>query len=93
MRHVGPRWLLGLAIAVTALSLPAFKAASWFALWFPLRFLLGAALCILFAVSEFWINAVAPPKKRGLIMGIYATALSIGAAMGPAILSLVGAQG
>ncbi len=93
VRRVGPRWLLGIAILVTALSLPAFKAASWFTLWFPLRFVLGAALCVLFAVSEFWINAVAPPARRGLIMGIYATALSIGAAMGPALLSLVGTQG
>lgn len=93
VRKMGPRALLGIAIAITALSLPAFKAISSFALWFPLRFALGAALCVLFAVSEFWINAVAPPAKRGLIMGIYATALSIGAAMGPAILSFVGTQG
>ncbi|OYW57535.1 MAG: hypothetical protein B7X99_00370 [Rhizobiales bacterium 17-65-6] len=93
VRKVGPRALLGIAIIVTALSLPAFKAASSFLVWFPLRFALGAALCVLFAVSEFWINAVAPPAKRGLIMGIYATALSIGAAMGPAILSVVGSQG
>lgn len=93
VRRFGPRTLLGLAIAVTALSLPAFKLASSFVLWFPLRFALGAALCILFAVSEFWINAVAPPKRRGLIMGVYATALSIGAAVGPVILSVLGTQG
>lgn len=93
VRRMGPRALLAIAIAVTALSLPAFKAASAFALWFPLRFALGAALCILFAVSEFWINAVAPPNRRGLIMGIYATALSIGAAAGPLLLSLLGTQG
>ncbi len=93
VRKLGPRALLGIAIAVTALSLPAFKASSSFLVWFPLRFALGAALCILFAVSEFWINAVAPPHRRGLIMGVYATALSIGAAMGPIILSVVGTQG
>ncbi|MEP9377976.1 MFS transporter [Aquabacter sp. CN5-332] len=93
VRRFGPRTLLGLAIAVTALSLPAFKASSSFLLWFPLRFALGAALCILFAVSEFWINAVAPPNRRGLIMGVYATALSIGAAVGPVILSVLGTQG
>ncbi|TCT02872.1 MFS transporter [Aquabacter spiritensis] len=93
LRRVGPRALLAFAIVVTALSLPAFKAADAFIVWFPLRFALGAALCILFAVSEFWINTVAPPHRRGLIMGVYATALSIGAAIGPAMLSLLGTQG
>lgn len=93
VRKLGCRWLLTLAILVTALSLPAFKIASSFILWFPLRFALGASLCVLFAVSEFWINAVAPPGRRGLVMGIYATALSVGAAIGPAILGFLGTKG
>jgi len=93
VRHLGVRALLTLAIALTALSLLAFKAVPSFALWFPLRFVFGAALCVLFAVSEFWINAVAPPHRRGLIMGIYATALSVGAALGPVILSVTGVAG
>lgn len=93
VRKLGVRRLLVLSILITAFSLPAFKLASVFALWFPLRFALGAALCILFAVSEFWINAAAPPERRGLVMGIYATALSIGAAIGPAILGLLGPHG
>ncbi|OYX13446.1 MAG: hypothetical protein B7Z15_07240, partial [Rhizobiales bacterium 32-66-8] len=63
VRKVGVRPLLTLAIAITSLSLLAFKAIPSFVLWFPLRFALGAALCILFAVSEFWINSVAPPAK------------------------------
>lgn len=92
VRHVGVRALLVLSIVVTAIALPAFKATS-FPLWFPLRFAFGAALCVLFAVSEFWINAVAPQHRRGLVMGIYATALSLGAAAGPAILSFVGSSG
>ncbi len=93
VRNLGIRVLLSFAIAVTALSLLAFKAVPSFPMWFPLRFAFGAALCVLFAVSEFWINAVAPPERRGLIMGIYATALSVGAAMGPIILSILGPSG
>ncbi len=92
VRHVGTRALLILSIVVTAAALPAFKATD-FSWWFPLRFAFGAALCALFAVSEFWINAVAPHHRRGLVMGIYATALSIGAASGPAILSYLGSSG
>lgn len=93
VRHLGVRTMLVLAILISAVSLLAFKATNSFLLWFPLRFALGAALCVLFAVSEFWINAVAPPQKRGLVMGIYATALSIGAALGPVILSTTGTSG
>lgn len=93
VRALGVRALLIVSIVLCAASLLAFKAVSSFPLWFPLRFLLGAALCILFAVSEFWINAVAPQHRRGLIMGIYATALSVGAALGPVILSLTGTSG
>ncbi|MDI4666597.1 MFS transporter [Xanthobacter autotrophicus] len=93
LRKVGLRPLLVGAIALAALSLLGFKAAPSFLMWFPLRFAFGTALCILFAVSEFWINALAPPNRRGLIMGVYATALSLGAALGPAILSVLGASG
>lgn len=93
VRKLGLRALLVGAIVIAAASLLGFKAAPHFAVWFPLRFAFGGALCILFAVSEFWINALAPPQRRGLIMGIYATALSIGAAAGPAILSALGAYG
>ncbi|MFG1462875.1 MFS transporter [Xanthobacter sp. DSM 24535] len=93
VRKVGVRALLTLAIAVTALSLLAFKLIPSFVMWFPLRFAFGGALCVLFAVSEYWINAVAPPHRRGLIMGIYATGLSVGAAIGPAILGILGTRG
>ncbi|MFS8038407.1 MFS transporter [Xanthobacter sp. AM11] len=93
VRRLGLRALLVAAILLAALSLLGFKAAPSFVLWFPLRFAFGAALCILFAVSEFWINTLAPRDRRGLVMGIYATALSIGAALGPAILSVLGAAG
>ncbi|MDR6331784.1 MFS family permease [Xanthobacter flavus] len=93
VRKMGLRALLVGAIILAAASLVGFKAAPSFLMWFPLRFAFGAALCILFAVSEFWINALAPPNRRGLIMGIYATALSLGAALGPTILSVLGASG
>ncbi|WP_454916739.1 MFS transporter [Xanthobacter sediminis] len=93
VRRLGVRALLILAIVLSAASLLAFKAVPSFLLWFPLRFALGAALCVLFAVSEFWINAVAPQHRRGLVMGIYATALSVGAALGPVILSVTGTTG
>jgi MFS family permease len=39
--------------------------------WFPLRFLLGAAINPLFVLSETWMIVLAPPQQRGRVMGIY----------------------
>lgn len=93
VRRIGAGPLLLGALVSAALSLVAFKITASFVLWFPLRFIFGAALCVLFVVSEFWINAAAPNDRRGLVIGIYGTVLSMGFAGGPAILSLVGTHG
>ncbi|GJD98472.1 MFS transporter [Methylobacterium isbiliense] len=84
--------LLG-AIAVGAVSLLGFKALFDVAWWFPLRFVFSAALGVLFVLSEFWINQAAPPARRGLVMGIYATVLALGFAIGPGLLGLLGTRG
>ncbi|GJD52227.1 putative MFS-type transporter YcaD [Methylobacterium crusticola] len=84
--------LLG-AIAVGAVTFLAFKALHGFAWWFPLRFVFSAALGVLFVLSEFWITQAAPPARRGLVMGIYATVLALGFAIGPGLLGLLGTRG
>lgn len=93
VRRFGAGPLMLAAVLAGALSLLAFKVTESFLLWFPLRFIFGMSLCVLFVVSEFWINAAAPTHRRGLVIGIYATVLSLGFAGGPAILSLVGTSG
>ncbi|MDQ0346199.1 MFS transporter [Ancylobacter vacuolatus] len=93
VRRIGAGPLLLAAILSAAISLLAFRITPSFVMWFPLRFIFGAALCVLFVVSEFWINAASPNHRRGLVIGIYGTVLSMGFAGGPAILSLVGTQG
>lgn len=91
--RIGVLPLLWLCIVVGTLSLPAFYALYSFAWWFPLRFTFSAALGALFVLSEYWINAAAPPGRRGLVMGVYATVLALGFAAGPGILLLVGTAG
>lgn len=61
--------------------------------WFALRFLFGATIGTLFVVSEFWITASAPPERRGTVVGIYATMLSLGFASGPLVMRLTGTEG
>jgi MFS family permease len=84
--------LLG-SLAVGGASLLGFKLLFGFLWWFPLRFTFSAALGVLFVLSEFWINQAAPPARRGLVMGIYATVLALGFAVGPGLLGLVGTAG
>jgi MFS family permease len=60
--------------------------------WFPIRLALGAAVNILFVISETWINQLAPQKHRGRIMGLYVTVISAGFALGPAIVAVAGSH-
>ncbi len=87
--RLGVRGLLIFALVLGAASFIGFWYAKPLWLWFPLRFLMGASLAVLFVLSEFWINAAAPEKSRGLVMGIYATVLSLGFAAGPTVLAMV----
>jgi len=89
----------GVAATMLAMSLAAsvaflgFYAAGSFWMWFPLRLVLHFAITVLFVLSEFWITATAPAAKRGLVLGIYATVLSLGFAIGPWLFSQIGSDG
>jgi MFS family permease len=61
--------------------------------WFLLRFLLGVVVNPLYVLSEVWMIALAPPARRGRIMGVYTTLISAGFAAGPLCLLLVGSEG
>ncbi|HBF32365.1 MFS transporter [Rhizobium sp.] len=81
------------AVFLAAASALAFYYATDFWMWFPLRLVFHGTTTTLFILSEFWINAAAPPSRRGLVLGIYATVLSIGFAAGPFLFSIVGSEG
>jgi len=83
--------ILGLAvITVTTLLFPLLP---FLPVWFLLRFITGMAGAVPWVVSETWLNMVATERDRGRIMGIYATVLAAGFAIGPAIIGAVGAEG
>ncbi|MBV6648473.1 MFS transporter [Hoeflea alexandrii] len=82
-----------LSIVAASVSALGFYYAEALWMWFPLRIVFHGAITILFVLSEFWINTAAPPKRRGLVLGIYATVLSLGFAAGPLIFSVIGSDG
>ncbi|PPD16826.1 MAG: MFS transporter [Methylobacterium sp.] len=71
----------------------AFWAMPYLWVWAAFRFVLGASIGTLFVLSEYWISAAADPQRRGFIMGAYATALALGFAIGPLMLTVTGTQG
>lgn len=81
------------AVVLSALSAVCFYYATDFWMWFPLRLVFHGATTTLFILSEFWINAASPPSRRGFVLGLYATVLSVGFAAGPLIFSVVGSEG
>ncbi|MGW9230856.1 MFS transporter [Pseudorhizobium sp. NPDC055634] len=81
------------AVLISSVSGLGFYYATDFWMWFPLRFAFHGATTTLFILSEFWINATAPPRRRGLVLGIYATVLAVGFAMGPLLFSAIGSEG
>jgi MFS family permease len=91
-RHRAKR-LLVLAIFVSCLSLLTFASTQNYWAWLVVRTYFAGALCVLFVTSEYWINAVAPPRQRGFVLGFYATSLSAGFAAGPMILGFTGTGG
>jgi MFS family permease len=89
----GVAWTMLAMIAAGALAFVGFHFAPDFWMWFPLRVVLHVSLTVLFILSEFWISTSAPPHRRGLVLGIYATVLSLGFAAGPWLFAHLGSTG
>jgi MFS family permease len=84
--------MLAMILAGTVAYLGFFLATQYW-MWFPLRFVLHFAITVLFVLSEFWITATAPQARRGFVLGVYATVLSLGFAFGPWVFAQIGSQG
>ncbi len=85
---IGTSNLILAALLVAAISFAMFLLPLPFWMWFPVRFFFGAAIYYIFVISEFWINASIDDKRRGLVLGLYATILALGFASGPLILTI-----
>ena len=89
----GVVWTMLAMIVIGAFAFVGFYFATSFWMWFPLRAILHAALTVLFILSEFWISTSAPQRRRGFVLGLYATVLSLGFAFGPWLYARMGSAG
>ena len=92
-RRFGSWRLAVFGLSGTVVGVLGFGLTENLSLWFVLRFLLGAAVSMLFVVSEVWINELTPDRWRGRVIGIY-TATNAGTfACGPLLVPVVGYSG
>ncbi len=92
-RKLGVARLLMTALVVGGLALFGFTLSDNYWVWLALRFVIGFVVTVNFVLSEFWITTWAPAGRRGVAIGIYATSLGVGFAVGPVILAWVGTAG
>lgn len=93
LRRFDARWLLLASVWISVACLLSYYLIPNIWVWFPIRFVNGAVLVILFVVSETTINQLADDETRGRLMGIYSTVLAVGFATGPIVLVLAGSEG
>ena len=93
MARLGTARFLALALVVAASAMIALYEAPSLWLWFPIRFVLSAALNSLFVVSEYWINQLADARNRGRTIAAYSTCFAAGFGIGPALLTVTGTRG
>jgi MFS family permease len=93
LQRLGGRLLATICIlgAVAALLLIGAITNPW--AWMPLRLLLGFSLAFLFVVSDTWMIELATGHARGRVLGLYSMLQSVGFAIGPGLLLLVGTRG
>ena len=92
-RRLGVAPVLMLALVLGGAAMLGFLLSTDYGVWLALRFAVGLSVTALFVLSEFWIGASAPAGARGLAIGLYATSLGVGFAVGPALLAALGTAG
>ncbi|MCH7942355.1 MAG: MFS transporter [Proteobacteria bacterium] len=85
--------LIRVSIGIMIIALLLLPAIPNVYAWFPIRFLLGMAIEVLFIACDVWVNQVVEEKTRGRVIGIYGFVLAGGFAVGPLIINVTGIEG
>ena len=76
--------LIGLFLAIISAS--GFRLTENLYLWLMIKFTKGLGLGLHWVLSEAWLIKISPPKIRPKAIAVYAVAMSLGFAGGPAII-------
>jgi MFS family permease len=86
----GARHVISGAVCVASLATMSMQFSVDPLVWAPLGMLSGAALMLLFTISEAWVNQLADDRSRGRIVAIYATIFTLFQMAGPLLVSQIG---
>ena len=92
MARFGTKRVIGFGLAGVAISLVLLPVFPNVWLWFPIRFLLGLSSELVWTAGDVWINQLAPPERRGRIIGITGFFQHGGFAIGPVLLLFLGTE-
>jgi MFS family permease len=93
MARVGSVRLYFWSVAFAAGMALFFAASDSLSSWFVIRFVMGLGLGTQWIVSETLMSQIAQGPRRGTIISLYVVMLSIGMAIGPLLLTLIGTTG
>ncbi|WP_439817647.1 MFS transporter [Zavarzinia sp. CC-PAN008] len=93
IRRFGPGRVMQVALLMAAAMLALIGLLPNVWLWFPLRFLMGAAATALWIASEAWINALVTDAVRGRVVALYSAAGAAGGGLAPLVLIVLGTEG
>ncbi len=93
LRKVGAGFAMYAGLAIWAAAVLLMPVQSGPVAWLILRFLLSIGFCFHWVLGEAWVNAAATERNRGRVIGAYVMFATLGAAAGPAVLSLTGFTG
>ena len=92
-QHLKGHFLVMCALTIGFFCFVGFALTTPFYAWFALRFLIGLTQSIIFTTGESWLQAIAPDKMRGRVMGSYMTSQTLTFALGPSLIKYIGFQG
>ena len=93
LRKIGAASAMYTGLAIWAAAVLLMPLQSGPMAWLILRFLLSIGFCFHWVMGEAWVNAAATERNRGRVIGAYVMFATLGAAAGPAVLSLTGFTG
>jgi len=93
LKRYSPARLMRFCIIALAVLLVLLGAFPNVYAWFPLRFLIGAAVGMLWMTCDTAVNELSEEHNRGKIIGIYSAAAAGGFALGPLVLIATGTDG
>ncbi|MEM7652691.1 MAG: MFS transporter [Pseudomonadota bacterium] len=93
IRRIGPTLAMASGVFLELAAILLFPLFDNIYAWFVFRLMLGFGVGFNWIVSESWMNSLARPHRRGLVLAAYITMLSAGFAIGPELVRHVGIEG